>query len=80
MADKHFGFYFFVFKISDFSLFFMQQLQSIPLPTSPPFFSIPQEKGGAHYVSRSLLKKMFNVFLRSHLTLFSTSGHIKSHE
>ena len=40
-----------------------------------PFFeklvgaSAPQEKRGAHYVSRSFLKKMFNVLLRSHLTL-----------
>ena len=33
--------------------------------------STPQEKGGggAHYVSRSLLKNMFIVLLRSHLTL-----------
>ena len=40
MADKHFGLYFFVFKISDFSLFFMQQLRSIPPPTqkSHPLF------------------------------------------
>ena len=40
-----------------------------------PFFenllgdSTPQEKGDAHYVSRSFFKKMFNVLLRSHLTL-----------
>ena len=41
MADKHFGLYFFVFKISDFSLFFMQQLRSIPPPAqkSHPLFS-----------------------------------------
>ena len=66
-------------------------LFSSNLPTkteilSAPFFenlvgdSIPQENGGANYVSRSLLKKMFNVLLRSHLNFFDTSGHIKSHE
>ena len=35
MADKHFGLYFLLlllFKNSDFSLFFMQQLRSIPPP------------------------------------------------
>ena len=42
--------------------------------------SAPQEKRGANYASRSLLKKMFNVLLRRHLTFFGTSGHIKSHE
>ena len=52
-----------------------------------PFFqnlvgdSTPQEKRrGAHYVSRSLFKKMFNLLFQSHLTFFGTSGHIKSHE
>ena len=83
---------FFVFKISDSSLFFMQQLRSIPPPAQKshplfssnlslkieilpgPFFgnlvgySIPQETGGTHYVSRSFFKKMVNVLLRSHLT------------
>ena len=42
MADKHFGLYFLVFKISDFSLFFMQpQLRAIPPPAqkSHPLFS-----------------------------------------
>ena len=41
MADKHFGLYFFVFKILDFSLFFMQKLRSIPPPAqkSHPLFS-----------------------------------------
>ena len=44
MADKHFGLYFLLlllFKISDFSLFFMQQLRSIPPPAQKnhPLFS-----------------------------------------
>ena len=42
--------------------------------------STTQEKGGAHYVGRLLLKNMFKVLLRSHLTFFGTSGYIKSHE
>ena len=52
-----------------------------------PFFenlvgdSTPQEKrGGAHYVNRSLFKKMINLLFQSHLTFFGTSGHTKSHE
>ena len=55
-------------------------------PARPPFLKIwyatqaPGRKGDAHYVSGSLLKKMFNVLLRSHLTFFGTSGHIKPHE
>ena len=42
MADKHFGLYFFLlFKILDFSLSIMQQLQFLPPPTqkSHPLFS-----------------------------------------
>ena len=92
-----------LFKISDFSLFFMQQLWFLP-PTaqkSHPLFSSnlplkieilpcplfwkfgrrlnpPGERGCT--VSRSLFKKMVNIFLRSYLTFFSTSRHIKSHE
>ena len=79
MTEKHFGLYFLLlFKISDFILFFMQQLRSITPPAQKihPLFSsnlalkieilagplfenlvgdsIPQEKGVAHYVSRSL--------------------------
>ena len=42
MTEKHFGLYFLLlFKISDFILFFMQQLRSLPPPAqkSHPLFS-----------------------------------------